>query len=181
MSGKAFEDQVWLSLEDAVEDDGVVLLRRQSFSARSGHGFQASQVTGDLLVDSPDPELYIGVECKSVNTKYAFYFSNNYNEEQIEKQMEYAERSGRDMFVAVECRDDDESRPGWNEDRAYLFPIELFAYFSNTESKVSYEEMETFGYTLGVDGDYTFDRTALKHARSKADEFSKRLDNLEDN
>lgn len=183
MSGKDFEDQMWESLEDAVGQDGVVLLRRQSFSARAGHGFQADQVTGDLLVDSPDPEMYIGVECKTLSAKYRFYFNGNYKPEQIEKQMEYQAYSGRDIFIAVEARvpddaDEDDLMVDWDESRAYLFPIELFAYFAETESKVSYEDMETFGYLLGSGGEYEVGGEAIKHARSKKKEFKRRLDGV---
>jgi hypothetical protein len=179
MSGKDFEDQIWHSLEDAVGDAGVVLLRRQSFSARAGHGFQADQVTGDLLVDSPEKAYYIGIECKTINSKYRFYFNGNYDPDQIRRQMEYGEVSGRDMFVALEARGDEESRMGWEEDRAFLFPIEMFAYFAEEDgSKVTYEDMETFGYLLGADGDYDFSGDAVKHARSKKAEFQRRLDGI---
>jgi len=181
MSGKDFEDTVWYQLEDAVGTAGVVLLRRQSFSARSGHGFQADQVTGDLLVDSPDDAYYIGVECKTINSKYRFYFNGNNKPDQIRRQMEYSELSGRDMFVALEARGDPESRMGWEEDRAFLFPLELFAYFALEDgSKVTYEDMETFGYLLGTDGDYDLSGNAVKHARSKQEEFQRRIDGIEE-
>lgn len=180
MAGKDFEDKVWHELEDAVGDAGVVLLRRQSFSARAGHGFQADQVTGDLLVDSPDDSYYIGVECKTINSKYRFYFNGNYDPDQIRRQMEYGELSGRDMFVALEVRGDEDSRMGWDENLAFLFPIEVFAYFLEEDgSKVTYKDMETFGYLLGKGGDYDFSGDAVKHARSKKKEFKRRLENLD--
>jgi len=180
MSGKDFEDQIWHQLEDAVGTAGVVLLRRQSFSARAGHGFQADQVTGDLLVDSPEDAYYIGVECKTLSSKYRFYFNGNYDPDQIRRQMEYGELSGRDMFVALEARGDPESRMGWEEDHAFLFPIEVFAYFALEDgSKVTYEDMETFGYPLGTDGDYDFNGEAVEFARAKKEEFQKRIDNLD--
>lgn len=181
MTGKDFEDEIWHALEDSVEDNGVVLLRRQSFSARSGHGFQADQVTGDLMVDSPDDAYYIGVECKTISSKYRFYFNGNYDPDQIRRQYEYGERSGRDMFVALEVRGHEDSRMDWDEDRAFLFPIELFAYFALEDgSKVTYKDMETFGYLLGKDGDYEFPGEAVEHARAKKKEFQGRIENLDD-
>ncbi|UBF23030.1 Holliday junction resolvase [Haloarcula virus HCTV-16] len=176
MGGKSFEDKIWHALEDSVGQDGVVLLRRQSFSARSGHGFQADQITGDLIVDSPIESMYVGVECKTINTKYYFYFNGNYDPEQIESQVEYMELSGRDIFVALEARGDPDSKAGWEEDRAFLFPIELFQYFAEDNgTKVPYEDMETFGCLLGTDGDYTVNAEKMKHARAKKKEFERRL------
>lgn len=184
MSGKSFEDTIWKELEDAVGQNGVVLLRRQAFRARAGHGFQADQVTGDLLVDSPDDSYYIGVECKTISGKYRFYFNGNYQPEQIKSQMEYQDYSGRDIFVAVEVRvpddaDEDDLQVDWDEDRAFLFPIELFAYFAQEEAKVAYEDMETFGYLLGKDGDYDLSGDTVAHSRAKKEEFQRRLDGLE--
>lgn len=180
MTGKDFEDQIWADLEDAVGTAGVVLLRRQAFRARAGHGFQGTQVTGDLLVDSPDDAYYIGIECKTLSSKYRFYFSSNYNPDQIYRQMNYAELSGRDMFVAIEARGDEESRMGWEDNHAFLLPIEALAYFALDDgSKITYEDMETFGYPLGTNGDYDFGGDAVKHARAKKEEFENRLESLE--
>lgn len=85
------------------------------------------------------------------------------------------------MFVALEARSDPDSRMGWDEDRAFFFPIEFFLYFAMEDgSKVTYEDMETFGYPLGTDGDYDFSGKAVKHARSKKEEFQRRIDGIEE-
>lgn len=150
MSGKDFEDRLADSLESTVEDDGVVMLRKQSWSTRRG-SFQMSQ-EADVLVDSLDSELYSAFECKSRNHKKTrergltgLYFSSDYEPEQIHKQAEYRDLSGRRFFVAVELRDYD------GEDYAcFLVPLELFVSVEESdEAKVTWEQIAYIGRYIG--------------------------------
>lgn len=150
--GQDFEDALVESLEEWVGDDGVVLLRRQSFSMRGGQ-FQGTQEL-DILVDSRDRDKYVGVEAKSRNaeSRPGFYFSSDLNIEQMEDEIEYREKSGRKVAVAVELRNYD----GCDGDRcAWLVPVELFtSTYERGEKKVSWEQVEQYGHYIGCDGDY---------------------------
>lgn len=157
--GKRFEDDLMDALEEWVGDNGVPMLRKQSMGMRRGQ-FQMSQEL-DILVDSPDRDKYVGLEAKSRNaeSRLGFYFSSDLNIEQIEDEIEYAEQSGRDVVVAVELRNYD----GTPHDRtAWFVSPELFVItHRNDEAKVSWEQVDQYGYCIGHDGDYTVTRRAF--------------------
>lgn len=153
--GKNFEDNLVSALEDWVGDEGVVLIRRQSFSMRGGN-FQGSQET-DILVDSAKDEYYIGLEAKSRNseTKPGMYFSSDIDVEQFQDQIQYRRKSGRDIAVAVEIRNCDSC----DCDCAWLVPLELFTESEERElKKVSWPDIHKFGYSIGSNGDLEFER-----------------------
>lgn len=158
-SGKDFEDSLMTALEDWVGDEGVPMLRKQSMSMRRG-SFQAAQEL-DIMCDSPHDKYYVGLEAKSRNgeTRPGFYFSSDLNIEQIEDEIEYGERSGRDFAIAVEVRnyeEDDYDRTAW------LVPPELFVHLhEEDEVKVSWEQVDQYGYCIGHDGDYEITRDAF--------------------
>lgn len=66
----------------------------------------------DILVDSLNPDYYLGIECKSVSTKKgasALYFTQHFSTDkngthQIERIDEFLKKSGRTGFLAVELR-----------------------------------------------------------------------------
>lgn len=156
-SGKDFEDALMDALEEWVGEDGVPMLRKQSMSMRRG-SFQASQEL-DIMVDSPNRDYYIGLEAKSRNgeTRPGFYFSSDLNIEQIEDEIEYGEKSGRDFVIAVEVR----NYNGWDE-TAWLVPPELFTHtHEKGGKKVSWEQIEQYGYCIGHEGEYGITREAI--------------------
>lgn len=170
--GKRFEDDLMDALEEWVGDDGVPMLRKQSMSMRRGR-FQMSQEL-DILVDSPDSEKYVGIEAKSRNaeSRLGFYFSSDLDIEQIEDEMEYAEQSGRDVVAAVELRNyDDHERVAW------FVPPELFVYcHRNGDTKVSWEQVDQYGYCIGYDGEYTITRSAFDAVLVDGERFENLLD-----
>jgi hypothetical protein len=66
----------------------------------------------DVLVDSLNPDLYLGIECKSISVDKganALYFSQHFTVDkkgihQIERISDYLNKSGRKGFLAVELR-----------------------------------------------------------------------------
>lgn len=157
--GKEFEDDLVESLRNWVGDNGVVLLRRQSFSMRGGQ-FQGNQEL-DILLDSPLKKYYVGIEAKSRNaeSRPGFYFSSDLNIDQMEDEIEYREKSGRNVAVAVELRNYDSC----DGDRcAWLVPLELFTLtYERGEKKVSWEQIEQYGHFIGEDGDYSISQQAF--------------------
>lgn len=66
----------------------------------------------DILVDSLDPDYYLGIECKSISVEKgakALYFTQHFTEDkngihQIDRMQEFLNASGRRGFLAVELR-----------------------------------------------------------------------------
>jgi len=73
---------------------------------------QFSQQMLDVLVDSGDRRLYLGIECKSISAAKgasALYFSQHFSvnrrgEHQATKMQDFLQRSGRTGYLAVELR-----------------------------------------------------------------------------
>lgn len=156
--GKDFEDSLCDSLENWVGDNGYVWVRRQTRKMRRGKFSMNQEV--DVLCDSPYDEYYIGIEAKHRNTDngLGFYFSSDLNIEQIEQGIEYAEISGRNYMVAVELRNYD-----GNEHTAWLVSPYLFTdNFDKEAKKVSWEQIDQYGYCIGHDRNYSIDRKAIE-------------------
>jgi len=162
MSGKDFEDRLADSLDNLVGDNGVALLRKQSFSFRRG-SFQMAQ-EADILVDSRDDLLYSAFEAKSrnfgkirPNGVTGLYFSKDYTEEQIEKEAEYARLSGRRFYVAVELIDFRGA-----DSAAFLLPLSLFETDLERDlTKVTWEKIAYVGVYIGGDDGVTIDVDTL--------------------
>jgi hypothetical protein len=64
----------------------------------------------DILVDSPEPEYYLAIECKSLDTRktkslyYSQHFSTRGLDNQILRAKDFLAKSGRRGFLAVELR-----------------------------------------------------------------------------
>lgn len=162
MTGKDFEDRLADSLDSLVGDNGVALLRKQSFSFRRG-SFQMSQ-EADILVDSRDDSLYSAFEAKSrnfgkvrPNGVTGLYFSKDYTEEQIQKEVEYARLSGRRFYVAIELLDFRGS-----DSAAFLLPLSLFETDLERDlTKVTWEKIAYIGVYIGGTNSLKFDTETL--------------------
>jgi hypothetical protein len=98
----------------------------------------------DVLVDSLNPDLYLGIECKSISVDKganALYFSQHFTVDkkgihQIERISEYLNKSGRLGFLAVELRLGTRKRReaymGW---RMYLYRPEVTSRVEFSKSK----------------------------------------------
>ena len=102
----------------------------------------------DVLVDSLNPDLYLGIECKSISVDKganALYFSQHFTVDkkgihQIERISDYLSKSGRRGFLAVELR------MGIGHDReAYMIPWEdLRKKYLTQNLKLTLEEIRSF-------------------------------------
>lgn len=155
--GDEFENIIADELENYVGDQGVVLIQTQSMSTRRGK-FEGNQET-DILVDSGRSLMYLGVEAKTRNAENTtgIYFSQC-TDNQFSDMAEYAQRSGRSIFVAVEARHFDK----W-ESHAWITPLSLWAVREkNDETKVSWEQCERFGISIGLNRDYSITAETLQ-------------------
>lgn len=77
---------------------------------RKQHRFSSQDI--DILVDSEDSKHYLGIECKSIQTKKQsskIYFSKAFSEDkdgvhQIERINDFLEKTGRKGYLAVAYR-----------------------------------------------------------------------------
>lgn len=151
-----FEDDLLEALQEYVGDNGVAMRRRQEFRSRGGK-FQGDQFV-DIMVDSPQPEFYLGIEAKKATASSSgkFYFSNHYPRDQVRDQAEYGDRSGREIFTAVLVRDYE------GEDYRLLFPVEYFEQVVESgEAGVPFPEL----LEDGVDWTEGFTSDTLDDAR----------------
>jgi hypothetical protein len=144
MSGSNFEDDLIEQLSEQVGDNGVVMRQKQELRTRNG-SFQADQYV-DILVDSRDDDWYVGFEAKHAradsNTP-KFYFSAKYNEDQIRKQEDFEEKSGRRVFVAVRVKAHE------GEDYDLLYPLQYFLdYLEAGESGVEWVQLVEDGVNI---------------------------------
>ncbi len=103
----------------------------------------------DVLVDSLDPDYYMGIECKSISVDKgakALYFTQHFTTDkngvhQIERISDFLLRSGRNGFLAVELK------MGVGRTRqAYMIPwTELYRKFIKEGIlKISVEEIQEY-------------------------------------
>ncbi|MDD3318026.1 MAG: hypothetical protein PHY07_11240, partial [Methanosarcina sp.] len=101
-----FERMLVNSFNTYIEEKGI---RAISYRLKQ-HRFTPQFL--DVLVDSLNPDLYLGIECKSISVDKganALYFSQHFTVDkngvhQIERISDYLNKSGRRGFLAVELR-----------------------------------------------------------------------------
>jgi len=115
----------------------------------------------DVLVDYLNPDLYMGIECKSISVgkgANALYFSQHFTVDkngihQIERISDYLNRSGRRGFLAVELR----LGPGHGRE-AYIIPWkELEKEYLNQNLKLTLKEIRSFPEIKREGKDYKVD------------------------
>jgi hypothetical protein len=72
----------------------------------------------DIAVDSDDKDYYLGIECKSIQTK-KLYFSAHFQEDQVSNMTKFLNLSGRKGYLALEYRHRGMKSEG------YLIPWEI--------------------------------------------------------
>lgn len=101
-----FERELVISFNDYFGESGLDAI---SYRMKQ-HRF--SQQMLDVLVDSSDRRLYLGIECKSISASKgatALYFSQHFSvnkrgEHQVTKMQDFIRKSGRIGYLAVELR-----------------------------------------------------------------------------
>lgn len=115
----------------------------------------------DVLVDSLNPDLYLGIECKSISVNKganALYFSQHFTVDkngihQIERISDYLNKSGRRGFLAVELR----MGPGHGRE-AYMIPWnDLEEKYLAQDLKLTLQEIRSFPEIKREGKDYRVD------------------------
>ncbi|MCQ1536589.1 hypothetical protein FTO70_13090 [Methanosarcina sp. KYL-1] len=137
-----FERVLVHSFNTYIEEKGI---RAISYRLKQ-HRFTSQFL--DVLVDSLDPDLYLGIECKSISVDKganALYFSQHFTVDkkgvhQIERISDYLKKSGRHGYLAVELR------MGVGRGReAYMIPWkELEQSYRAENLKLTLQEIRNF-------------------------------------
>jgi hypothetical protein len=150
-----FERMLVNSFNAYIEENGI---RAISYRLKQ-HRFTPQFL--DVLVDSLNPDLYLGIECKSISVEKganALYFSQHFTVDkngvhQIERISDYLEKSGRRGFLAVELR----LGPGHGRE-AYMVPWnELKKKYYTQNLKLTLEEIRSFPEIRREGKDYRVD------------------------
>jgi hypothetical protein len=112
----------------------------------------------DVLVDSLNPDYYLGIECKSISVEKgtkALYFTQHFTTDkkgvhQIERISDFLSHSGRCGFLAVELR------CGVGRPReAYAIPWnDVNARFQSESLKFTIDEIRTYSSLIRSGGGY---------------------------
>ncbi|MGB3907314.1 MAG: hypothetical protein WBL02_02640 [Methanomethylovorans sp.] len=124
----------------------------------------------DVLVDSLDPDYYIGIECKSISVEKgakALYYSQHFTVDkkgthQIARISDFLRLSGRVGFLAVELR-----MGTGNLREAYIIPwTELDALFNTEgEKKLSISDLKEYAMIEREGNRYRIDPAKWKAGR----------------
>jgi hypothetical protein len=137
-----FERELVNSFNTYIKENGI---RAISYRLKQ-HRFTPQFL--DVLVDSLNPDLYLGIECKSISVEKganALYFTQHFTVDkngihQIDRISDYLNRSGRRGFLAVELR----LGPGHGRE-AYMVPWnELKNKYLTHTLKLTLEEIRSF-------------------------------------
>lgn len=150
-----FERMLVNSFNAYIEENGI---RAISYRLKQ-HRFTPQFL--DVLVDSLNPDLYLGIECKSISVEKganALYFSQHFTVDkngihQIERISDYLNKSGRRGFLAVELR----LGPGHGRE-AYMVPWnELQKKYYSQDLKLTLQEIRNFPEIKREGKDYRVD------------------------
>lgn len=150
-----FEHMLVNSFNAYIEENGI---RAISYRLKQ-HRFTPQFL--DVLVDSLNPDLYLGIECKSISVDKganALYFSQHFTVDkngthQIERISNYLNKSGRRGFLAVELR----LGPGHNRE-AYMIPWnELEKKYFAQNLKLTLQDIRSFPEIKREGKDYKVD------------------------
>ena len=105
----------------------------------------------DIIVDSPDPEYYLAVECKSLKGNRLSFSSNFHKDKdgvhQIDNISGFIKYTGRRGFIAVEFR-------GGQKNEAYLMPWEVLLKHFDAHKSITLEEFRNYVHLKRINGGY---------------------------
>lgn len=120
----------------------------------------------DILVDSLDPDYYLGIECKSISVEKganSLYFSQHFSinkngEHQIKRISKFLEKSGRKGLLIAELRE------GSGKPRqAYAIKWRVIEeIFKENKPGLKIEEIKQFPKVLRIKGRYCIDKSLWK-------------------
>ncbi|MDO5843745.1 MAG: Holliday junction resolvase [Methanocorpusculum sp.] len=111
----------------------------------------------DIIVDSPDREFYLAVECKSLKGE-KLYFTSNFHKDkdgvhQIDNISGFVNYTGRKGFLAVEFRG--------RKNEAYLMPWKTVLEFFDKQASIPIEEFRKWIPLTRVAGGYTLESLSI--------------------
>jgi hypothetical protein len=120
----------------------------------------------DVLVDSLDPDYYLGIECKSISIEkgaaslyFSQHFSRNKNgEHQIERISKFLEKSGRKGLLIAELREGS-GKP--RQAHAIKWRV-IEQSFKENKLGLRIEEIKRFPKLLRIKGRYHIDKSLWK-------------------
>lgn len=148
-----FERTLVKSFNESFEESGTLALAYRL----KQHRFSSQLI--DVLVDSGNKDLYLGIECKSISVDKgasALYFKQHFTVDkqgvhQIERISEFLRQTGRKGFLAVELR-----MGAGHSRQAFFVPWAVVEKKFRENVKISVEEIKTHsqlarrGKTYGV-------------------------------
>lgn len=154
-----FERQVVVAYNDFFEENGIAGLAYRLKQSR----FSVQVV--DVLVDSPDREYYLAIECKSINSRRynKLYFSANFSGgiEQLHGHDIFCAQTGRTGLVAIELR-----KSRGNE--AYLVPLWYVLDVANSgRAGLDVEDIIRFPALTRNSGKYMMEVEGLRSQQSE--------------
>ena len=169
MSGQDFERQIVHAFNDYAEATGVKCVAYRHYQMR----FQPQLY--DVLVDSRSNELYLALECKSIDTSSApgLYFKKHFTWQkgvcQVARESEWLTKSGRNGFLVVEAR-----RPKPNRTGAFFVPWRtVWRAFHTGEPIIHSEQITYCPYVEKRVGKYTFDDEFMSDLVKYLDSYPK--------
>ncbi len=120
----------------------------------------------DILVDSLDPDYYLGIECKSISTEKgaaSLYFTQHFSrdkngEHQIDRISRFLEKSGRKGLLIIELR---EGKGRAREAYAIKWQA-IEKRYREKKPGFKVEEIKHFPKLLRVKGSYVIDKMLWK-------------------
>ncbi|HYA33935.1 MAG TPA: hypothetical protein VEG65_08100 [Candidatus Bathyarchaeia archaeon] len=150
-----FERELVRSFNDFFAESGIEAVAYRM----KQHRFSPQML--DVLVDSSDRGLYLGIECKSISPSKgatALYFSQHFSvdkkgEHQVSKMQEFIRRSGRVGYLAVELR----MGSGKSKAAYFISWPDVWRRYSSGQPGFSTEEIRQINPILRNNGRYAVD------------------------
>ena len=150
-----FERELVRSFNDFFAESGIEAVAYRM----KQHRFSPQML--DVLVDSSNRGLYLGIECKSISPNKgatALYFSQHFSvdkkgEHQVSKMQEFIRRSGRVGYLAVELR----MGSGKSKAAYFISWPDVWRRYSSGQPGFSTEEIRQINPILRNNGRYAVD------------------------
>lgn len=111
----------------------------------------------DIIVDSPDREFYLAIECKSLKGNKLYFTSNfhkdKYGVHQIDNISGFINYTGRKGFIAVEFRG--------RKNEAYLMPWEVLLEYFDKQASIPIDEFKKWIPLTRTDGGYILESLCI--------------------
>ena len=170
MPGQSFERDIVHAFNDYADATNTRLIAYRHYQMR----FQPQFF--DVLVDSRSNELYLALECKSVDTSSVpgLYFKQHFTWQkgvcQVKRENDWLTKSGRNGFLVVEAR-----RPKPNRTGAFFVPWRSVWHCFNVSDPIIHQDLITgCPYVEKRAGKYTLDDDFINEMIKYLDSYPKR-------